>query len=52
MTRRGFARAAVLPLLLGACTYQNYQSDFGAAGVEDRQFLTLFWIFLGVCTFM
>jgi len=52
MTWRAFARAAVLPLLLGACTYQRYQSDFGGAGVEDRQFLTLFWIFLGVCTFM
>ena len=52
MTLRLLARAAVLPLLLGACTYQNYQSDFGGAGVEDRQFLTLFWIFLGVCIFM
>jgi cytochrome c oxidase subunit 2 len=52
MMPRSLARAAVLPLLLGACTYQRYQSDFGAAGVEDRQFLTLFWIFLGVCTFM
>ena len=49
---RAFARAAVLPLLLGGCAYQRYQSDFGAAGVEDRQFLTLFWIFLGVCAFM
>ena len=46
------ARAAVLPLLVGACQYQRYQSDFGRAGVEDRDFLTLFWIFLGVCAFM
>ena len=45
-------RAAVLPLLLDACQYQHYQSDFGGAAVEDRQFLTLFWIFLGVCAFM
>jgi cytochrome c oxidase subunit 2 len=52
MMARSLARAAVLPLLLGACEYQRYQSDFGAAGVEDRQFLTLFWIFLGVCGFM
>jgi cytochrome c oxidase subunit 2 len=42
----------VLPLLVGACQYQRYQSDFGAAGIEDRDFLTLFWIFLGVCAFM
>ena len=46
------ARAAVLPLLLGACAYQHYQSDLGAASVEDQQFLNLFWIFLGVCAFM
>ena len=52
MMPRSFARAAVLPLLLGGCAYQRYQSDFGAAGVEDRQVLTLFWIFLGVCAFM
>lgn len=52
MSVRSLARAAVLPLLLGACQYQRYQSDFGGAGVEDRQFLTLFWIFLGVCAFM
>ena len=45
-------RAAMLPLLLGACQYQRYQSDFGGGAVEDRQFLTLFWIFLGVCGFM
>lgn len=52
MKRRRYAQAAVLPLLLGACSYQQYQSDFGAAAVEDRQFLTLFWIFLAVCAFM
>jgi len=52
MTQRSLARAAVLPLLLGACSYQQYQSDFGAAAVEGRQFLTLFWIFIAVCAFM
>ena len=46
------AMAAVLPLLIGACSYQNYQSDFGAAATQSSQFLTLFWIFLGVCLFM
>jgi cytochrome c oxidase subunit 2 len=52
MNLRALAKAAVLPLLLGACQYQHYQSDFGGAAVEDRQFLTLFWIFIGVCGFM
>ena len=52
MTRRVPATAAVLPLLLGGCAYQHYQSDFGAASVEDHQFLTLFAIFLIVCTVM
>jgi cytochrome c oxidase subunit 2 len=41
--------AGALPFLLGACTYQRYQSDFGNAGIEDSQFLTLFTIFLVVC---
>ncbi|MGE5563451.1 MAG: cytochrome c oxidase subunit II [Bacillota bacterium] len=52
MNLRRPATAAVLPLLVGACEYQRYQSDFGAAGTEDRQFLTLFWIFLAVCGIM
>jgi cytochrome c oxidase subunit 2 len=52
MVLRLYARTALIPLLLGACSYQQYQSDFGAAAVEDRQFLTLFWIFIGVCLFM
>jgi len=46
------AIATLLPLLLGACQYQHYQSDFGRAGVEDNQFLTLFTIFLIVCGVM
>jgi cytochrome c oxidase subunit 2 len=41
--------AGSLPLLLGACSYQTYQSAFGGAAVEDRQFLILFWIFLIIC---
>ena len=49
MTRRA---TAILPLLLGACSYQHYQSAFGNAAVEDSQFLTLFTIFLVVCVVM
>ena len=52
MIIRPVVRATLLPMLLGACQYQRYQSDFGAAAVEDHQFLSLFWIFLGVCGFM
>lgn len=43
------AKAALLPMLLGACTVQHYQSDFGNAAVQDSQFLTLFETFLAVC---
>src|SRR5215210_3988247 len=52
--RRAMTRlaAALLPLLLGACEYQNYQSAIGNAGAEDRQFLILFWIFLAICAAM
>jgi cytochrome c oxidase subunit 2 len=49
MTRRA---TAILPLLLGACSYQHYQSAFGNAAVEDSQFLILFTIFLVVCVVM
>jgi len=49
MTRRA---TAILPLLLGACSYQHYQSAFGNAAVEDSEFLTLFTIFLVVCVVM
>jgi cytochrome c oxidase subunit II len=52
MSLRARATAAGLPLLLGACSYQTYQSDFGNAAVEDSQFLTLFTIFLVVCGIM
>ena len=51
--RFGGKRWAVpLPLLLAACSYQRYQSGFGAGSVEDRQFLTLFSIFIAVCAVM
>ena len=52
MRVRAPAFAAILPLVLGACTYQHYQSDFGRGAVEDDQFLTLFTIFLAVCGVM
>jgi cytochrome c oxidase subunit 2 len=41
-----------LPLLLGACSIQHYQSTFGNAAVEVRQFNILFVIFLVVCAIM
>jgi cytochrome c oxidase subunit II len=46
------AIAALLPLLLGGCEYQTYQSAFGDAGGETRQFLVLFWIFIAICAAM
>jgi cytochrome c oxidase subunit 2 len=48
------ARAAVLivPLAAGACSYQHYQSTFGNAATEARQFNILFVIFLAVCAVM
>ena len=52
MKPRAAIPAALAPLLLGGCSYQHYQSIFGAAAVEDRQFLSLFWFFLGVCVLM
>jgi cytochrome c oxidase subunit II len=44
--------AIAAPLLLSACSYQHYQSDFGKGAAEDTQFLTLFTIFLIVCVVM
>lgn len=52
MTARSRAIVGLLPLSLGACAIQHYQSDFGAGAVEDSQFLTLFTIFLIVCAVM
>jgi cytochrome c oxidase subunit 2 len=50
MTRR--SAVAALSLLLGACDYQTYQSTFGNAATEGRQFNTLFVVFLVVCGVM
>jgi cytochrome c oxidase subunit 2 len=52
MSRRARALPFALPLLLGACDYQRYQSALTGASVENRQFLTLFEIFLAVCGVM
>jgi cytochrome c oxidase subunit 2 len=52
MTPRAHATAALVPLLLGSCSVQHYQSAFGRAAVEDSQFVTLFTIFLAVCGVM
>lgn len=46
------AAAAPLPLLLCACSWQSYQNMLGGAGLENRQFQVLFWIFLAVCGVM
>jgi cytochrome c oxidase subunit 2 len=50
--RRGIG-AAGLALLLGGCLhYQHYQSTFGNAALEGRDFNQLFVIFLVVCSIM
>src|SRR4051794_5249689 len=48
------ARAAVLiaPLAACGCSYQHYQSTFGNAATEARQFNILFIIFLVICAIM
>jgi cytochrome c oxidase subunit II len=48
------ARTAVLVVALAtaACSYQHYQSTFGNAATEARQFNSLFVIFLIVCAIM
>ena len=52
MTAALRAAAVPLALLLCACSYQTYQSDFGGAAIENRQFQILFWIFLAICAVM
>jgi cytochrome c oxidase subunit 2 len=52
MKGRAPAIAGLFALLLSACSYQHYQSDFGDGAVQDSQFLTLFTIFLIVCGIM
>ena len=48
------ARASLIAssLLLGGCSYQHYQSTFGNAATEARQFNLLFVIFLAICAIM
>ncbi|MFL6754224.1 MAG: c-type cytochrome [Sphingomicrobium sp.] len=41
-----------LPVLLGGCAYQHYQSTFSDAAAEVRQFNILFVIFLVICAVM
>jgi len=52
MMRGSGKAAASLPLLLCGCSIQHYQSTFGNAAEEARQFNTLFVIFLIVCAVM
>jgi cytochrome c oxidase subunit 2 len=53
MRRAGGIAATLCPALLGACSYQTYQSIFsGDAGEGVRQFNILFVIFLAVCAIM
>jgi cytochrome c oxidase subunit II len=52
MSMRAHAPVLVLPLLLAACDYQHYQSIYGDAASEVRQFNILFVIFLVICAIM
>jgi cytochrome c oxidase subunit 2 len=52
MTMRARAAVLLLPLAASACSYQHYQSTFGNAATEARQFNILFVIFLAVCAVM
>src|SRR5256885_5987248 len=52
MNARARSAVLVLSLAAGACSYQHYQSTFGNAATEARQFNTLFVIFLVVCAIM
>jgi cytochrome c oxidase subunit 2 len=52
MTVRGRAAVLLLPLAASACSYQHYQSIFGNAATEARQFNILFVIYLAVCAIM
>ena len=49
---RGRAAVLLLPLAASACSYQHYQSTFGNAATQARQFNVLFAIFLVVCAVM
>ena len=49
---RGRAAVLLLPFAVSACSYQHYQSTFGNAATQARQFNVLFVIFLVVCAVM
>src|SRR3954453_15777527 len=52
MSMRMRTAAVVVPLAASACSYQHYQSTFGNAATQARQFNTLFIIFLAICAIM
>jgi cytochrome c oxidase subunit 2 len=52
MSGRARAVAVIVPLAACGCSYQHYQSTFGNAATEARQFNTLFIIFLVVSAVM
>ena len=52
MSARARAAVLIVPLAASGCSYQHYQSTFGNAATEARQFNTLFVIFLVVCAIM
>jgi cytochrome c oxidase subunit 2 len=52
MIMRPRAALLILPLLTSGCDYQHYQSIFGNAGAEARNFNSLFTIFLVICAVM
>jgi cytochrome c oxidase subunit 2 len=52
MTMRGRTAVLTLPLLLNGCAIQHFQSALGDAGIENRQFLILFAIFLAISAIM
>ena len=52
MTMRARAPFLLVPLLLVACDYQHYQSTYGNAASEAREFNILFVTFLVICAAM
>jgi len=52
MSTRARSEVVIAPLMVCGCSYQHYQSIFGNAATEARQFNILFIVFLGVCAIM
>lgn len=52
MRRRVRPGIALVTLVLGGCSIQNYQSIYGNAAAEAQQFNALFIIFLVICAIM